>query len=147
MLTILDQLRFQRAGRIYFPYGRRTATFDLRCEYKNGARASERGWVYVWVKIKDGHEQACYVGKAGKTLIDRCRQHEAGFRYSITGIAHNKRLQDFLFEDCKNEIVLYARRSDECTVLYENGISMCEAEERAMIQKLRRLGTDLWNAA
>ena len=40
---------------------------------------------------------------------------------------------------------IYVRKSDDLELLGEANICLCESEEKAMIQKLKRLGAELWN--
>lgn len=145
----LHQLEFKLAGRIALSQGIGVPTFHLDNSF---ARSSEfgrsHGWVYVWAKFRSGvFLDVCYVGKAGKTLHARCSQHIGGFRGSTKkGLLNGQRVREFLSESDDHSIHLYARKSPEARVLDEEAVSMCEAEERAMIMKMRRHGADLWNS-
>ena len=74
-----------------------------------------------------------YVGKAGKTIRERCRQHKGGFNGgSKTGIANAEKI---IAEISKgNTIAIYLRHSEQKT-LFEVEVSLCEAEEKALIKK------------
>jgi hypothetical protein len=112
----------------------------LRCSL-NHPPPSEHGFVYLWVEISDSIMNIVYVGKAGRTLLERCKQHEGGFRRSSPGLAHADRLRAGLAQN--KRYAIYARRSDTKEILGESGISMACAEELAFIQKFK----PSWNAS
>lgn len=125
---------------------------DRKLFFQDGEHKNHKheGWVYVWVKVDalGGLFDVCYVGKAGKTLRARCNQHTRGLNGgSKRGLAHAVRIVEWLMASPTNEIHVYARQSAKQKVLDEAKVSMCEAEERAMIQKLRKQGAELWNKA
>lgn len=97
------------------------------------------GHVYIWVEIEDEHATVVYVGMAGKTMKDRCTQHEAGFKRSTTGLNHSSRLNSGI--DSNKEYKVYVRESYKIKIFEEENISMCSVEEIAFIKKLH----PLWN--
>ena len=101
----------------------------------------EKGHVYLWAEVVRDSFRVVYVGKAGKTLADRFRQHEGGFKRSTTGLAHAARIRDGLARDRK--YLVYARKSETRTLCDEPGISMALIEEAAFIKKF----DPEWNSA
>lgn len=99
------------------------------------------GLVYLWVEVSGVTSTVVYVGKAGGTLQERCKQHGSGFRHSAPGRAHSDRLRRGIGENKRYEI--YARKSDTNQILGESGISMACVEELALIQKFK----PAWNAS
>lgn len=93
------------------------------------------GCVYVWVTAApDGRLEPLYVGKAGRRLVDRCKQHQGGFRFSVTGKQNLRRIRE---EYAKGNILLvYARQSPIATILGEE-VSLCSVEEEAVIKRLK----------
>ena len=82
-----------------------------------------------------------YVGKAGKTMKNRCDQHLGGFRGgSSTGQAHSGRILAGL--SIGKRYSVYIRESGSETILGEQNISMCNVEEIALIKKLK----PCWNS-
>jgi len=56
-----------------------------------------RPCVYAWVEqCTGGARRILYIGKAGKGLIARMKQHRAGFKKSVTGQTHALALRDVL---------------------------------------------------
>jgi hypothetical protein len=138
----IKKYKFLYAGKILKePKG---LSFDLQENFAGkGKFANTPGWVYLWIKVnKNGRFDVCYVGMTTKTLKGRCDQHKNGFRNSMRGKAFAKFIRRFFKEDATVEIHVYAHISGKRKILGEE-VSMCEAEERAMIKKLG--GTDLWN--
>jgi hypothetical protein len=74
-----------------------------------------------------------YVGKAGKTLKERCDQHQAGFVSSTTGKKNARKLRKGMCEG--KTYHLYSRLSASGTVLKEKWICMAAVEEIALIRK------------
>jgi hypothetical protein len=141
-------LGFRYAGEILRNHDDGGISFNLQENYiGQGTLASAHGWVYLWIKVNTGGRfDICYVGKAGRTLMDRCKQHEGGFRGGSTrGVALANLISEYLKSNVHMGIHVYARKSLNQTILDEKDVSTCEIEERAMIQKLRRLGAILWN--
>lgn len=117
--------------------------------YSNEQSTKEHGWVYLWcLSSASGSVQVCYVGKAGKTLKERCDGHVGGARPppsgSITGKRNVDKMKKFLDDNSRNTINIYARKSDCGNVLGEI-MCLCSIEEEAVINKCRRLGFNLWN--
>jgi hypothetical protein len=150
MREVVSALDFRPAGRIHLLQAQGPVKFNLLAEYVGrGQHADGHGWVYLWVKVNGSALfDVCYVGKAGKTLKARCAQHVGGFNGgSGKGIENSSRLREFLSASQDHQMHVLARKSPEAAILDEQGVSMCEVEERAMIKKLRRLGAALWNSA
>jgi hypothetical protein len=98
------------------------------------------GFVYLWVEISGSASTVVYVGKAGGTLLDRCKQHSGGFKHSSPGRAHAHRLRRGIAEN--KRYAIYARKSETQDMFGERGISMACVEEQAFIKKFR----PSWNA-
>lgn len=137
MGNIKDDLKrfdFVRVGQI-------TVSSDGRVKFELGAfeSSASKGWVYVWL-VDDG-DQSCwvaYVGKAGKTLQKRCDQHERGFNEVTSPGVGAKKTAPYIrevLENPRHRIFVYARLSPKIAVLGEDGVSMCEVEEMALIKK------------
>ena len=86
------------------------------------------------------------MGKPANTLRNRFGQHTNGFVNSPTGRRHAERIRGHFAAGRENhELHVYARKSPDAELLGEAGISMCEAEERAMITYCLRRNIRLWN--
>ncbi len=97
------------------------------------------GNVSLWVtEIDEKPSQIIYIGKAGKTLLIRCVQHMNGFvrGRSKKGFENGIALLSLLKENIK--IAVYARRSQRMEILGMEDISLCEAEENAMLRRYRK---------
>ena len=147
MNQFLIGLEFHKAGALILRSSDSKPTFNFESEFLNGKAATSVGWVYLWVAFKGKDlTNIFYVGKAGKTLKARCHQHVGGFRGgSNKGIKNAEKIYAFLSEDETNRLELHARKSSAMTIFDEMNISLCEAEEAALIQKLRNMGQPLWN--
>ncbi|QIZ76280.1 GIY-YIG nuclease family protein [Ferrimonas lipolytica] len=99
------------------------------------------GYVYLWLEKSAHASTIVYVGKAGKTLKNRCRQHINGFKNSVTGKKHAQRFRNGFSTGCIYEI--YARKSDCHAMLDEQDIPMECVEEIAFIKKFK----PIWNSA
>ena len=149
MQEIVAALGFRNVGRISLEESTTHPRFVLDREFNGrGAHYHARGWVYLWIAIDgQGSFNVRYVGKAGKSLKDRCTQHEGGFKGgSKKGVRHAERLKEYLSEGNDRQVLVLVRKSPDVTVLDEPDVSLCEVEERAMLMKMRRLGADLWNS-
>jgi hypothetical protein len=86
--------------------------------------------------------RSSHVGKAGKTLRVRCNQHEGGFKGgSAKGVRNAEYLMEFLTNGADRQVLVFVRKSPEATILDEPLVSLCKAEERAMLLEMRRLGS------
>ena len=147
---ILRVYKFELAGEILIEerhYGP-SPIFTLFDEYKTGNFSKFEGWVYLWIHIVDNNSSnICYVGKAGGTIRSRCTQHVGGARTGSSGSKKGRenaqRIQDCLADGGRVE--LYVRKSEYVDLLGEANICLCETEEKAMIEKFKRLGAQLWN--
>lgn len=147
MNQLLIDLEFIKAGTLILRPGDLKPTFSIENKFLKGDFAKSLGWVYLWVAFtgKD-FANVFYVGKAGKTLKARCDQHVGGFRGgSKKGIKNAENIYAFLSEGENKRLELLARKSDTTTLFGETNISLCEVEEIALIQKLRKMGQPLWN--
>lgn len=104
---------------------------------------NEQGFVYLWVEVSKQSYTVVYVGKAGKTLKDRCRQHLGGFHGGSSAGKDNARLLR-LGIDNGNRYFLYARKSPMISICGEDNIHSECVEELAFIKKLK---LNLWNRA
>lgn len=96
---------------------------------------NKHGWVYAWIEQINDKCKVVYIGKAGKTILERCNQHESGFNGgSKTGKQHAERIKKGIKGG--KSYYLYVRKSDEMTVIDEPNISMCSIEEIVLIKKL-----------
>ncbi len=95
------------------------------------------GNVYMWIEeIKEKPSRILYIGKAGKTVLKRCREHIGGFRGgSNKGKKNAKELLKIL--ETGTKIGIYSRHSEIKTVLGQSNISLCEAEEKALINRYK----------
>ena len=115
--------------------------FELSAPFLANETSAKHGWVYMWLEISPKQAvHIVYIGKAGKTLATRCKQHTGGFRRSVTGTKHAARIRAGI-EMGKNHEV-WVRKSDVMMLFGEPNISMDEIEEKALIQKFR----PLWNS-
>lgn len=98
------------------------------------------GHVYLWVIEKNGIPfKIVYIGKAGKTLIKRFNQHKNGFKSnggSKKGLSNGVELLNFLRKDTK--IAFYARQSQRIEILGQPNVSLCDAEENALISYYKK---------
>jgi hypothetical protein len=112
-------------------------TVKKHLEFKfvgSSSKDDYKGNVYMWVRVFENTiTEILYIGKAGKTLKDRCNQHVAGFKKSKRG----KELAKKIVKEIKSGavIVLYSRYSERKEILGENDISLCSVEEIALINK------------
>jgi hypothetical protein len=99
------------------------------------------GYVYLLVEKNKNALKIVYVGKAGRTMRDRCNQHSGGFNGgSGIGNKHSKNIIDGIK---KGKIYhVYARKSETCEILGEKDILMSCIEKIAFIKKL----TPPWNS-
>ena len=94
------------------------------------------GYVYLWVEKNKNDLKIVYVGKAGKTMRDRCNQHSGGFNGgSGTGNKHSKNIIDGIKKGKTYHV--YARKSEKCEILGEKNIPMSCIEEIAFRQKIK----------
>ncbi|MGH8802930.1 MAG: hypothetical protein ACREX6_11625, partial [Casimicrobiaceae bacterium] len=114
LLSILNRFKFSKAGEISLANNR--LTFNLTNQ------SNETGLVYLWIEVLEATFVVVYIGKAGRTLRIRCRQHEAGFRRSTTGRAHAERLRKGISKGGRYEV--YSRKSGMSDILEEIEIPM-----------------------
>ena len=89
----------------------------------------------MWIEQIHDNRKVVYVGKAGKSILERCKQHEGGFNGgSETGKEHATRIRKGIKEG--KSYYLFVRKSDEMTVMDEVNVSMCSIEEIALIKQL-----------
>ena len=146
MQDLIKKYDFKKAGDLLLRADATTPFFKLESSFVDGEQSKMSGWVYLWVSFNgDELNGVFYVGKAGKTLKARCAQHQGGFIKSKTGQKHAENIERFLHKSSDNRLELHARKAANDEILHEYEISLCEAEELAMIKKLRALKQDLWN--
>ena len=131
--TDLENFRFQKKSSIILKDGNTHPVFDLIKPIDK-----LEGNVYLWVVEKDNEpHKIIYIGKAGNTLSRRCSQHRGGLKEGrSTGKKNLKELLKVLNDNSK--ITIYARHSDKIRILEEDDISLCDAEERALIVRYRK---------
>lgn len=95
--------------------------------------------VYCWV-VRDGGPKIRYVGKAGKGLHDRCKQHTRGFLESKPGHKNLKHLREALQQGCSVELWM---RKPATVDLFGYDTSLHSSEEEALIAIL----APAWNKA
>ena len=147
MQKFLKQYDFAKAGEIDLRANDMRPVFFLLEKHLQGALANAYGWVYVWIAFRsETMLNVCYVGQAHQTLKSQCDQHIHGFRGgSEAGVQLAEQICDFLNDDENHRLEVHARRADTAAVLGETDISLCDAEQHAMLKKLRALGQPLWN--
>jgi hypothetical protein len=128
----LSKFQFTKKGFIRIGDDNLSLTFDL-------PKDSEQleGNVYLWVtELNEELTEIIYIGKAGGTLLRRCLQHKGGFNGgSPTGTRNAERLLQIL--NSGKNISLWVRHSEKTTILFQDNISLCEAEEKALIKKYK----------
>jgi hypothetical protein len=128
----IDDFSFTKKGDI-------TITGELKRPVFNIYNPSEKleGIVYMWVEeIDDTPTRILYIGKAGKTLFKRCGEHLGGFKGgSKTGIRNATELLKILSAGTK--VGIYSRHSETKTILGQENISLCSAEEKALINRYK----------
>jgi hypothetical protein len=95
------------------------------------------GYIYLWVEQEKNPTTftVVYVGKAGKTMKQRCREQVGGFKGgSKKGVTHSKNILKGI--RAGKHYWVYTRKSETKTVMDVPGISLCCAEETAFIKKL-----------
>lgn len=130
---LVEDYSFSKAGDIEI--------IDNLPKFTNIVTSSNYGHVYLWVEQHTDERAIVYVGKAGKTIQERCIQHASGFKHSSTGKKHAARFRSGYRE--KKSYCLYVRKSMEATVQGESNIPMESVEELAFIKKF----TPRWNKA
>lgn len=103
----------------------------------------EKGYVYLWLEMnkKDDVFRVVYVGKAGRTMRERCSQHQSGFRGTSKSPAALKNAANIQAGvTCGATFHVYARKSG-AMVLFGERVSMHSLEEEALIKKL----SPAWN--
>lgn len=118
--------------------------FDIDDDAKNDIRT---GWVYIWAK-SHSHDndffEIAYIGKAGGTLLSRCKQHQNGFRNSARGQTLAGNINEYLTGE-NNTLEVYARKSESIKIFEIDGVSLCEAEECAIIIQCLKSRVEIWN--
>lgn len=102
-----------------------------------GEQGRVRGWIYAWVQLGQVH----YIGRAGQTLRKRFREHEGGFRTSLTGQENARLLRQALEA---GPVQVYARKADDIEIFGEV-VSRAPVEETALVQLALREGWPIWN--
>jgi hypothetical protein len=122
--------------------------FELSEEYRHSALFSSQELVYLWVHtVNRQYKNIVYVGQTKKTLSQRCNQHRNGASQAPSGSNRGRANAQKIFDLTRGgAIKIYVRSSSKASILGERYISLCEAEERALIQKCQRYGASLWNS-
>ncbi len=123
----LEEFRFVRSHKVTCdPDG--TPKFAALRQYS----ATTKPAVYIWLMhgTMEDHGEALYVGKAGKGVARRCRQHEQGFVNSSTGRKNADALTTILADGTKS-VTVFARDSGTDT-LFGQTVSLYSAEEDAL---------------
>jgi hypothetical protein len=136
---LLKELSFEYKGEILHTKGSIHPSFNLADKLE-----SQDGLVYLWIRM-DGKKplEVIYVGKAGKTLKNRCKQHEGGFKFNKTkGVKNSNAIQNILSDGFT--INIFSRISETIKV-FDEEVSLCVAEEKALITKFDKEGYRLLN--
>lgn len=107
----LVQMGFDRAAMVFVRDGVPDAVFTDFGE-------SVGPGVYCWVeRNQEGVEEIIYVGKFGKTLPKRFKEHRGGFRNgSGSGIKKSRYIYESL--DSGSTVSIYAKASARCDIEY-----------------------------
>ena len=92
LTVLLERFAFEKVGEIALRDG------YLKCNL-SGPTSLDCGFVYLWIEVSGATMTVVYVGKAGGTLVERCKQHDAGFKRSSPGVAHAGRLRQGIGEN------------------------------------------------
>ncbi|WP_155846493.1 GIY-YIG nuclease family protein [Aquaspirillum serpens] len=130
--SINVELQFLQIRKYNLGFSRNTI-FQEILYFNLDQKKADHGWVYIWLEINKDEVKVVYVGKAGKTLQQRCQEHRRGFKNSVTGKAHAERIREGIKMGKHYE--LWSRKAQVTTLFEEENISMVEIEERAFIQK------------
>jgi hypothetical protein len=124
-------LKFEKTGSLILNSQTKKPRFNL-----SPPSTAAHGHVYMWVaEIDNKPARILYIGKAGETVLKRCRNHENGFRGGHpTGIKHCQKLLPIL-RGRKYTIGLYSRVSKRAKIFDQKNVPLCEAEEYALILK------------
>ena len=96
---------------------------------------NQLGHVYFWIEKEGDLLRVAYIGKAGKTMKLRCKQHLGGFNGSSkskAGLRHSENLKNGHKKGFSYHV--YSRKSIEMEILGIK-ISIHSAEEEALIKK------------
>jgi hypothetical protein len=130
----LKVLKFFRKGTIELEKGNKYPVF------KGIIKEREEGNVYMWIVENRGNpSQILYIGKAGTTIFQRCKEHLRGFSgasKSKRGLINGTDISKLLKKGKK--IVVYGRHSAQRKILGQEKISLCAAEENALIARYRQ---------
>ena len=133
LIQSMSSLGFFKAGDLVLDPMRRP-------HFRLTAKHAGHGWVYLWLETDESEADVVYVGKAGKTLHERCGQHVGGFKGgSPTGSAHAVRIRAGMEHGKRYE--LWSKKAGVVTLFGEPNVSMADVEEKAFIQKFR----SAWN--
>lgn len=113
----------------------------LRFRAAGAQPPSSAASVYAWVLTTSGPDapeaEVLYVGKAGRGISARCRQHEGGFSgNSVTGRANKDEICDILADNENANISVYTRVSDTQDI-WGKKVSLYSAEEDALCLLLK----------
>lgn len=110
----------------------------LRFKQRVGVAFDSAASVYAWTAShpdkQSGTVQVLYVGKAGRGIDARLRQHEGGFTHSCTGRSNAALLREVLRADAR--VSVFVRRSDTVE-LFGATVSLYAAEEDALCRVLK----------
>ena len=126
IIELMERFNFCKSGNIILD-SQEIPDFNL------DQKKADHGWVYIWLEINKDEATVVYVGKAGKTLNERCQQHRNGFKTSGTGKAHAERIRKGIRMDMRYE--LWSKKAAVMNLFEEKNISMVCIEETAFIQK------------
>ena len=133
---LLESLKFSNSGKIKLD--------GSKLFYEPNVDVIDKGpHVYCWVLNSGDESEILYVGKAGKDIIQRMKQHERGFlgpskSGSKSGLEKAKQLKDYL--EKRNDIIVYIKTPRKYHVaglkekVFANGLSF---EEDAFIKYFR----------
>ena len=105
-------------------------------EYVLSKEPEGNGFVYLWLESDEESCNIVYIGKAGKRMIDRCKEHLGGFKgtsKSEAGLRHSRNICKGI--KARKTYQVYFRKSEVQSILGVE-VSMCCVEEEALIQQM-----------
>lgn len=127
ILAQLEMCGFSKVGQIEMVGDYPVPSTEVSCCWSGG--------VYAWVAHRERTTEILYVGKAGATLHQRCRQHQGGFNgksKSKAGLRNGAYLTATL--QAGDKISIWGRESPRIE-LFGQSVSLFSTEEEALIAR------------
>lgn len=137
----LEEYNFKNTHEIIMENGR--PDFKLVVDEQD---CSEDPSVYIWVGIKGRDYEPLYIGKAGKGVIQRFKEHKQGFKKNGTGKKKAENIKDYL-SNTTYSISVYSRKSVTHDKFFSQLISCYSSEEDALCKKYNPAWNTLTGAA